>query len=287
LLQFKSNARLLRVHDKPGTGKSTLLRRLEYYCKYESDKPVSYVPLQDFSEKTDFELVRRIREDLQQLGFSEFDRLSDAYKKEDPLPFMSITAAAGKVALEGAAISGGTQAGLVSTVNQPANQYIQNYVSGSAWHAGLARFAAEQCIKEFFRELGEACAVQEVVLLLDSWDNKRTRQERRDWLTLRLIRPFCLDADLRPARLIAVVAGQDVPDYKTLWAGKFSDSVRESPFEVWGQDHVRAFLVVQGFHNVTPADIEYIRKVMEDGESLQDAIDMIVAIQQVRKRKAG
>ena len=286
LLQFKSSARLLRVHDKQGTGKSTLLKRLEYYCKYESDKAVSFVPLESFDSQTNFELIRKIRQDLKPLQFAEFDRLRDANEKQDAVEFAAPGGVSGKVDLRGASVTGGVQAEIATVFQGP--QYIQNYnAAGSAWNSRLEKYAEERCIEAFLRELKALGATLEVVLLFDSWDNNRTSSERRDWLLRTLIRPYCLDAAARPAKLVAVVAGQDVPDFKVMWDSKHVDSVREKPLEVWGKDHVRDFLIVQGFKDLTPKDIEYVWGLVNEGASLQDAIDVTVGIQQLRKRKAG
>ncbi len=287
LLKFKSVARLLRVQDKPGSGKSQLLKKLEYHCTYDLEKPVSYVPLENFRSQTDFDLIRKIRRDLQSLEFREFDGLLAAYEIQDAVTFKEIGRVSGRVDAGGATISGGTQAGVVGTVNQPNNQYIGTYNAGTGWSPGLEKFAEERCIEKFLVELKQVCASQEVVLLLDSWDKERTSPERRDWLVSALIKPYCLDPAKRPAKLIAIVAGRDVDDFKTLWGGKYSDSVRESPFEVWNKDHVRDFLKVHGFKDLTPNDIDYVCGLMNGGCSLQEAIDVTLAIQQIRRPKAS
>jgi hypothetical protein len=287
LLQFKSSARLLRVHGKPGTGKTALLKMLRYRCKYEWDKPVSLIPLQDFASQSNFDLILKIRQDLKELEFAEFDKLRGAYERQDAIAFAAPGGLSGKVDSRGATQSGGTTAGIIGTVNQPTNQFIATYISGSTstWNE---KYAEELCIEVFFRELKVVCAAQEGVLLLDSWDNDRISEERRDWLMDTLIKPYCLDAAARPDRLIAAVAGRDVPDFKAMWAGKHVDSVREKPLEVWGKDHFRDFLIVQEFKDLAPEDIEYVWGwVVNEGASLQDAIDYAVVRQRVRRRKAG
>src|ERR1051325_9382525 len=77
MLRLDAPARVLFISDKGGRGKSHLLKRLEYICKWEEDIPCSRVELKELQNPSPLALIKKIRDDLK-LELEEFDRLYTA-----------------------------------------------------------------------------------------------------------------------------------------------------------------------------------------------------------------
>src|SRR2546425_11833274 len=89
LVSFTSPARMLTICDKGARGKSSLLKRLQYNCKYEIKPPVPacMVALDQLANTSRFELINKIRDDLKGVTFPKFDKLNNARIAHDFAPF--------------------------------------------------------------------------------------------------------------------------------------------------------------------------------------------------------
>jgi hypothetical protein len=89
------------IGDKGGRGKSHLLKRLQFKCKYEFRPPVPacLVALDQLADTSKFGLVMEIREEFRGVSFPKFDRLNyacldnnfDAFTNIDPTLSARIT----------------------------------------------------------------------------------------------------------------------------------------------------------------------------------------------------
>jgi hypothetical protein len=273
LLEFKSTARLLTIHnEKPETGKSTVLIRFKYICAKEKGIPVSLVPLEDKKMTGSFEMVQHLRKELVnfKLEFPRFDQRNLARTTYDRTPFMPASGASvGAVYAGGSNISGGTVAGYyqhighVDTLNQGPRP--------TAWPSPeFEQIARDECVKAFFEDLKEICQEKTVVLLFDSWDVDRANGTLREWIEFRLLPTHSFDVASRPAFLLIVIAGRE-----EFSLGPYPpEVVCSKPLKVWDEQDIKQFVELHGYEDLHEDDWEWLFSRFKDekftvGKALQ------------------
>lgn len=272
LLQLTRNARVLTIKDEEGTGKTELLKRLRYNCRYRMMPitPVSLVPLDEIKGDDSFLLVSRIREDLSEVEFPEFDRLKLALVDEkfssfEPRGSSSVNASGATVSGNDTVFAGEYHKLEAETINV---QY-----GTRQWGDKRDTAARQACTRAFFADLKKVAATTSLVIMFDSYDD-RCDDTLKDliWTEL-IIRAF--NVAQRPGSLILVVAGRQLPDIKGLLRDKYDELVlsRDS-LRGWQQDHLRDFLTLHGFGNLTDEEFNFIWSRVEQGLTILKALGL-------------
>jgi hypothetical protein len=282
--------RMLVIGDAPGTGKSTLLRRLQYNCMWEHQVPVSLVLLEkdpDVPEERStissaIEFVHWIREDLAagDIAFPVYDFLNDlrlqflwppiATSLTSVEEYLEAQFRAQGMSLHGEAsatsVDGGTVAGL----------YIKELrlEPQRSWaRPEQERRSSQGCVEAFFRDLRRACSTRDVVLLVDSYD--RRQDGLRDWVLNSFIRPMCLESK-RPERLLVVLAGEEqkLPQFQQMLGANFDGLVASRKLLNWTEQHVRDFLRVHKYSQLSEVDFAFVYDKINHGWSIRDALQL-------------
>jgi hypothetical protein len=293
LVSFTSTARMLTICDKGARGKSSLLKRLQYNCKYEMKPsvPACMVALDQLEDISHFELIKKIHEELKGVTFPKFDKLNNARMANDFAPFELRTfeprnriSVEGPVEREAMVVAEYTH----TVVEQGDVIIVKRFPPLSA---DQQTFAQNKCIEAFFEDLRVICATQPIVLLFDAWE--RCNLQLREWITDELLRNHCFNPDenLRPANLAIVLASR--PHGKEQRHGLrddefirlFADAqeyaavvLSRTSLSDWDADHVRAFLDQHGIINVDDAEINFIRDSLKKGRSLFQILNVAEAL---------
>jgi hypothetical protein len=257
LLAFQDDARVLTILAPAGMGKSILLKKFRHNCKWFHDPPIltSLVPLDQLSEQTPFTLITKVENDLikfadevgLEVRFPRFERLNDALRAKDFVPFLTIR----DRRLHDIGIKSrteGTSAG-----------------SSESWSAAKDDIARRECIKAFCEELYQIASAQPVIVLLDSWE--RSDSDLQEWILARVVRPLCFDLENRPAKFGLVLAGRELPDFRQRVGGEAYNRLVKSvmSLRLWEERHVRAFLQAHGYEDLIHVN-EAIKKLTEASE---------------------
>lgn len=292
LLGDSPRGRLLTICDGGGRGKSSLLLRLEYNCRYQMSPPVPACIVElDRIEPTPFGFVSRVVESLptssRQLfaRYSQLDvarRLKDAAAFEDPAVRLH--------RLQGNAAVGTQQGGVAAGIYaEQATFHLTGTQDFTEEHEQLAR---QRCVGAFFEDLRAVCAAQPVVLFLDAWEKCDTGL--RSWLREDFLRAHCLNDDhhLRPALAAVVVAGRPhhhrderyglrTDEFRDLVRAEaeFTEAVRSiRSLSAWETDHVQEFMVLNGCDAPQDHDIDYLRRKLGEGLNLVAALQIVDSI---------
>lgn len=290
MLRLEDDARLLLIEDGPGTGKSTLLTKLRFNCRYEENIPASLVLLQDDPDLPDrtaitneFELVNWIRQDLADEGlpFPVFDFLNHLRMQFQPAPFTQSPAQVRSYLNEQAASRGLSVYGKVEAEQINGGVVAAVYIKElhlrrqRSWdHPEQERMASQRCVEGFKEDLRQIARERTVVLLLDSFES------RHPGLGDRLIDSFIAPLTLRPSRperLVMVLATREGsgPPFRQMLRDETDRLVRPRKFPVWEEDdHIIEFLDLHGFGSLSQEDVRFIKGKIARGCSLVQALQL-------------
>lgn len=268
LVSFTTPARMLVISDKEGRGKSTLLSRLRYNCKYSSPAiPAGLVDLKELPDPSPFGFVERLIDSIAlPQRFPKFFQLNMARIARDLALFYT------NDATQNAAAPGSGAAFLTILPPPPAD-----------FTGDQEAFARNACINAFFDDLRVFSAMQPVAILLDHWE--LCHWHLREWILWKFLKDYCFNSDksLRPDNLAIVVAGDmydnaekrsgirddeflqvfksngGTMDEYVLWVRSLSD---------WGSEHVKIFLEQHGYQNLSDQDIDMVRDILKSGVTL-------------------
>lgn len=284
LLQFKDDARLLTIKDRTGRGKSALMRRLEYNCKWTLQVPVALILLDQLDDATDFGMISAVHAALaNDLTFKTFAPLNLALAQRKETVFGNLARATpvqGSIEMEGASVTGqnNTFAGKVTNVNS--QTAIINAPGPATFTPAEELLARRNCMEAFLADLKDICQETPVVILLDAWDRCRSSELQR-WIRDTLLRVHCFDLKRRPSKLVFVLAGCDMPGFKeTLGDERYHNLVKSiSSLGDWDESHVAQFLELNGFCGVGNDEVKLICEKLKGGLSLLNAL---IAIRYMR-----
>lgn len=279
LVSFAMSARILVISDKLDRGKSTLLKRLQYNCKYEIKPaiPACLVDLKDFPDAAPFALVEKIVTGLKiEDRFPKFSPLNVARGSRNFAPFDSGAATVhGKVTVKGE--QQGKSAGIL--IEEAA--VVQ--LAPAEWTAVQEDIAQKKCIEAFFDDLRVLCATQPIVIILDHWE--KCTYDLREWIKNTFMGEHCVhpDKNLRPGKLAVVVAGNSHEKAKEKFGirndefvhlfnneQEYKDTVLSiRSLSDWDSKHVREFLEQHGYDNVSDEDIDMLRDCLKRGRTLR------------------
>lgn len=286
LMEMQSKARLLTVHNRSGTGKSTLLLRLKWLCQTRLEPvPVSLVQLDDLSLKGSFDLISKIRRDLADfdLKFPRFDPLNLARVTFDVSPFEAAAGSiTGAVNATNALISGGIVGGTVHHVAQAETVNLTT-TRPTAWPSPeLELIAARECERGFLEDLRDHAQQRMVVLLIDSWDLDRGSPALLQWIRVRLLNPLCFSPATPPARLLMVVAGRDDLNLKDALGEGYDELVRTHPFKTWDETDIRNFVELHGYEKtLVESDWAVLHTKFKDADfTVRKALNLLEFLRQ-------
>jgi hypothetical protein len=290
MLSFGDDARLLTICDEQGTGKSSLLRKLEYSCKYQRRPavPVSRVSLDEQGITSWFSLVKRIRERMRKYEFPNFDYLDRARVGHFWSPFRPQAPGGGErivgiVDVGGATVSGGEFAGTkvqtAGPVHVHASPDVPHYEQWA--DSGQEEQAQGQCIRAFLQDLRALADTQPVAILLDTFEAHDQVETLATDIVDELIVPLCVEPS-RPRQFLLVLAGQELPNFEALLAGEHARVVRSRDSLTWEDEHVRDFLILHGHDQLSDADVELVCERVRNGFSIARALRLAEALSPVR-----
>ena len=274
LLQFKDDARLLAIEDKEGSGKSALLKMLRYQSFHIYKKPVSIISLEEPTINSKFAFIERLRKGFGPRGiFTNFDALNHARVNKIPQSL----AVSGTIDARNAAISGSGHEFVGA--KYVAEMVVVNSSAGiNPWSPEQEDLAREECIKGFFVDLK---ANEEMIVLLDSYE--RCSFELQGWILEEFLETLCFNGASRPSSLIVVLAGRELPAFEAILdQPRYQQFVRSSALSEWEEDHVKEFLKVHGYEDLSEEDVEYVWTKVQKGVSIAAALNLAAAIKLTR-----
>ena len=286
MLSLGDDTRLLTIRDEQGTGKSSLLRKLEYSCKYQRKPavPVGRVSLDEQDITSRFTLVKRIRERLGKYDFPHFDYLESARISHFWPPFRppapgSASQVVGLTNLGGASVTGGEFAGVKVQTEGPV--YVdtsQEVTYSSEWASpDQEPKAQERCIRAFLQDLRALADAEPVTVLLDTFEAHDRVEELDTFIVDELVVPFCFDPG-RPRSLLLVLAGQRLPNFEALLSDEDARLRRSRESLTWEDEHVREFLILHGHDQLSAADVELVCGRVREGFSISRALRLAEAL---------
>lgn len=282
MLHFKDDARLLTITDGGGHGKSALLKRMEYDCQWAGDdatRHVALVPLDELRDPTEFGWVEFTRDKLgPKARFDTFDALMRARAQRSDVVFTRGTSVGGAMAgtLDARAASLGGSQNVYTGINSPIEKADNVYITPrTEWTSSdQETLARKECINAFLGDLKTICANEPVVLLMDVWERCNAALQR--WITVEFLKSQCFDVNGRPEKLVLVIAGRQVPPFRDMLRDRYDRLVKSiSSLGEWNERHVKEFLSVHGYTDVTDGDVNYVCEKLKSGWSLQKALKMV------------
>jgi hypothetical protein len=290
LITLEEEARVITLRDRGGQGKSSLLRVLRHSC-IQRPTPVSLVSLAELDEYTPLALVRRIQKDLRRsrLEFPKFEELdAERLRRTPPRDLGNALETAvdqsagrysGAVRADHAQFHDSEVIGQKFTVELPA--------ADDKWLSPEEQEKlGERSIEAFFEELTEHCRNRVAVLMIDAFD--RAPASLAQWMLEDFLRWYCFDLQNRPARLVVVVAGRDVPDCEGLLGPvRYSRLVRPIRELTTLEDrHVRE-LFTRGGVEPTDEEVRILRDAIRQGMTIKTALQTVEDLRQGREGPRG
>jgi hypothetical protein len=303
-----ASARVLTICDKGGRGKSALLARLLYNCRYEVKPPASgcLIPLDQLIDPAPFSFIKQIYDGLMPVPgddikarFAKFKQLNEARELRD----FSLFGSPPSWPPSGPGLFGSSQTGPMGpgarsaglSIEEIAHVETQNIYSQFQrleFTEEQERRAQEKCVEAFFEDLRTVCATQTIVVLLDAWERCNVKFQR--WITDVFLGNYCLhpDKNLRPARFAIVIAGRpffqpDEPyglradEFRPLFDthAEFETMVRDRrSLSEWEHDHVEQFMINNGCPAPSGEEIAVIQAKLKTGWSLLQILNLIGAL---------
>jgi hypothetical protein len=107
-------------------------------------------------------------------------------------------------------------------------------------------YAEDKCIDAFFDDLTKSAAEVPVVLIFDVYE--QCEKKLKDWIEECLLENYFFNLDKRPKKLLLVVAGRQVPNFKMRWGTDYTDVVSSvNELGKWKREHIEECLKVHGF----------------------------------------
>lgn len=268
LLRLEDSRRLLAIRASGGAGKSDLLRRFEWSCQdpeeHGSTMPVSRVPLDQVKNGRVVDLVYQIRTDLQALDWSSFDAVRRRWLSFD-VNLLDENYGQTLIDNRGAEIKGSAR-----VIGMNVEHAMNVYMNDRGWPSKYYEDAVDEVyVRAFCADLRWNAERRPVVLLFDSYDNDAPG-DLKEWVRT-LLESHCLDLERRPAQLVIVLAGRDLPPLKARLGYRFEGLVEMiDAFEDWTDELVARFLGQIGFPDAQPGEIAMWRDRINTGFPLQN-----------------
>jgi hypothetical protein len=262
LLQFNHEARMLAIQDKEGTGKSHLLASFQYRCLTIWPRiPVSFTPLHELKDARPYGLIAEIAQDLTNIGLKlpQYTLYNDWLLSGDFTPLFRASNPKFSIPF---------QAETLIVTSDP-----------KAFTPQQQEYAEDKCIDAFFDDLTKSAAEVPVVLIFDTYE--QCEEKLKDWIEECLLENYFFNLDKRPKKLLLVVAGRQVPNFKMRWGTDYTDVVSSvNELGKWTRERIEEYLKVHGF-NYSPEQLDVIWRMAENDVPLAVLITMMDSVLQV------
>jgi hypothetical protein len=281
MLSAAPEARLLTISDAGARGKSTLLRRLQYNCRFVMRPRVAACIVElDQVTPTVFGFVAQVVDNLPgdaRARFARFNKLNDArkMKKAEFFEGSGGISVSGQPQIRGQVEVGDSSGEATGVKIKDSALVLPNPLPFTSGHEEVAQ---RMCVEAFFEDLRVLCSAEKVVVMLDSWD--RCEGGLAEWLREEFLMSHCLNEDRaqRPKLLSVVVAGRPYhpreekcglrPDeFRNLVpADEDPDKVIRSirSLSEWDANHVREFVKLNGYGSPSDLQVEFFRELLRD-----------------------
>jgi hypothetical protein len=267
--------RILVVHGKGAVGKTSLLRMYRLTCQGKGI-PVALVGADDAHSAVD--LLDRWASDLHDHGAS-LPTFSDSLKqlhalhakveaKAGPDPADQVTAGAARVAVAAASLVPGVGP-VAAAVGPEAIEAVLNMARALLKKEDYEFFSdpTTRLTRDFLSDLEKVAARKRPVLMLDALEQVTALDE---WLR-GLIRAL-------PPNVLAVLAGQDVPDWSRTWPEWFAEAEMLQLQEMSDEDVAELVRRYYGLFGRGDADEEFVRDVVRFARGLPVAATTMVEL---------
>lgn len=276
MVRQQATERLLIISDVGGTGKSSLLRKLQHNCSFRmkdiaAGVPSSLIELKSLDQNLEpFGFISllvkgfTVRGQKFQGPFMGFNKFVSALEQRDFGPFdtaglVQPQGFATLVSINPTAVQGGSVVGM----SIKADRVTINEAPPvrSEFTPDQLMRAKERCVEAFFEDLTTLCAERPAVIFLDTWEG--CVEELRTWIfgTMLGDKVFHRDRERRPKHLTVVIAGQPrtttirtglkVSDFADLFdtEAEFCAGVRaiEALATDWEDDNVQTLMRTHGY----------------------------------------
>jgi hypothetical protein len=282
LLELTGSLRVLAIRDQGGMGKTQLLEKLQYRCRIARPRriPVCLLSLDDFPSDAILPIIQAMARQLGNFGltFASFRHLENARLSAD---FMSIRSS---VYLEGAIFEGAKDVRIGSTmINSERVEQMSVSMSRVDLTPEQVVVAQDVSIKAFYDDLRKHCEQEPVVILLDGYE--KCSAGVRQWLGYDFLERLFFDLERRPASLIIVITGRELPAFHQRWSPEECNNVvcTVQQLSPWERRHIEECLRVHDFAYET-ADLESFYRLVEIGIPPSQIVQLIRTALSVRTR---
>lgn len=278
LLRMRDDSRILAIRAGGGMGKSSLLEKFQYRCRTIRPRiPVSLIPLDQLSDASPLAMIRQIVRQLSAVGadFSKFNKNEHARMAGD---FLSIRAF---IDLDRASFRDASDVHIRGINVERAEQVS---ISGEMTTLTPEQdsVAQEASVSAFFTDLERYCANHTAVIMLDAYD--RCARQLQRWILEDFLEQVCFSLEQRPARLVIVIAGRELPIFEHHWSPEDCGSIVRSvkQMSTWERKHVEECLRVHGF-NYTAEMIDRFYWFVQEGLPPSQVVQMIQSMLMVQR----
>jgi hypothetical protein len=273
LLRLHDDSRILAICAGGGMGKSSLLEKFQYRCRVVRPRiPVSLVPLDQLPGASPLAIIRLIVRDLSALGadFSMFTQYERARLAGD---FLSIRAL---IDLDRASFRDASDVHIRGiNVERTERVFITGRVTKLT--AEQDSVAQEASASAFFADLKHHCTDHTTVIMLDAYE--RCDKQIQKWILEHFLEQVCFNVEQRPMRLVVVIAGRELPNFKYHWAPEDCLSIVRSvnQMSTWERKHVEECLRVHGYIYAAE-DIESLYRFVQKGLAPSEVVQLIKSL---------
>lgn len=268
--------RTLVISDGPGTGKTSLLKRLRHNC-IEEDVPVAYVNLRLHADA--FSVVMDLRWAFSDLhAFAKFDRAAARVDQViDVRDMGGLPAGAALVNMTDADMVNGVVAAKIEGLYSGTNYVFQQSGPKQVPSDDQKRVAMENSLREFISDLAEAGSISgPLVVLLDHLNS--CDQSVRDWADQKLVRGGHGWALLQNGGVLVVATTtEDVSRQYSLLQGQ-RRLLAVQGLAPLREEHVVGLLRCHGLHDPSPQEIQILYAVGQERNWLPAALARTIAL---------
>lgn len=278
LLGLRDDSRILAIRAGGGMGKSSLLEKFQYRCRTVRPRiPVSLIALDQLPDASPVAVIRQIARQLSALGadFSMFNKNEHARMAGD---FLSIRAF---IDLDSVSFRDASDVHIRGINVERAEQVS---ISGEMTTLTPEQdsVAQEASVSAFFTDLDRYCRDHTAVIMLDAYD--RCARQLQHWILEDFLEQVCFNLEQRPARLVTVIAGRELPIFEHHWAPEDCGSVVRSvkQMSTWERRHVEECLRVHGY-NYTVELIDSFYRLIQAGLPPSQVVQAIQSMLMVQR----
>jgi hypothetical protein len=273
LLRMRDDSRVLAMRAGGGMGKSSLLEKFQYRCRTIRPRiPVSLIPLDQLPDASPVAMLRQIVRQLSAVGadFSLFNKNEGARMAGD---FLSIRAF---IDLDKASFRDARDVH-IRGINVERAERVSISGKTTKLTAEQDSVAREASVSAFFADLERYCTNHTAVIMLDAYERCNGQLQR--WIVDHFLEQVCFTLDQRPAQLVVVIAGRELPIFEYHWSQEDCQSIVRSvnQLSMWERKHVEECLRVHDF-NYTEEIVDSFYRFVQEGLPPSTVVQVIQSL---------